>query len=188
MKNLKSLSISTFIGVFLSACGGVSQCDTQNIADQALNILLDDDKIAKKYGMYINNITLFDKEKNICTADINFKVMQRLEKDMKGFEEWTKEPNNPERRIQAAGVPVYGINSVILELLGIKNTLDYKNLKFIKPDGTTISQEELSQIATSNLTEWTYIQNLLNTFSNATMAFKVTQNNDGEEYIYAELK
>lgn len=67
-------------GLLLSGCGKTS-CDDKGIADQALDILLQEyNQTAKDLGFYTSNVVLLDAEQNVCQAKVGIKALDEFTK------------------------------------------------------------------------------------------------------------
>ena len=75
--------VSIAVLVFGVVGCGTSGCDNEDIAKQALDILLQKSGMsAEKLGARAVNIVMLDKEKNVCSADIWLKPVSNIEQGL----------------------------------------------------------------------------------------------------------
>ncbi|WP_026943474.1 hypothetical protein [Helicobacter rodentium] len=164
-------------GLLLSGCGKTS-CDDKGIADQALDILLQEyNQTAKDLGFYTSNVVLLDAEQNICQAKVGIKVL----------DEFTQMIQNKEVQKKMADdmglslfVGMVASNFMLYRLMGYDVSIDYDKQDIVNaPDVGKMSGEERNKYISYG--------EILGSFINSTINYKVTSNNKGDEYIIAEL-
>ncbi|WP_297813467.1 hypothetical protein [uncultured Helicobacter sp.] len=164
-------------GLLLSGCGKTS-CDDDGIADQALNILLQEYKqTAKDLGFYTSNVVLLDAEQNICQAKVGIKVLDEFTKMIQSKEMQKKMTDDPGLGLFVA---MATSSFLIYRLMGYDVSIDVDKQEIVnEPDIQKMSGEERNKYIS-------YTQ-VLGTFLDATINYKVTSNNKGDEYIIAEI-
>lgn len=83
MKKAFAVAINLVLAFGLMGCG-TSGCDNEDIAEQALEILLgkSDISVKEELGARAVNIVMLNKEKNVCKADIWMRPIDEIAHEM----------------------------------------------------------------------------------------------------------
>ncbi len=180
-----AIAMSLALAFGLMGCG-TSGCDSEDIAEQALDILLQKSGMsAKELGARAVNIIMLDKEKNVCQADIWLQPVSEIGQEMN--KDYMIEMIKENPLVYPAIVEQF-TNLQALRLMGYKVKLrsndfftiftqDGKKFDFFNslPEG-----EQLLEIA-----RLANMKKLLNELASVSMHYQVTSSDKGE-YILAE--
>lgn len=128
----KLISVALAFGLLLGGCGEKYQCDTQEYAEQALNILLFDDAKGsedkevslKSLGYEIGkDITLVSKDKenkaSVCRVKVSNGVVDKALSTFK-LKEWEKTLSKEEQEVVTLGVLSGGEDGALAALIGLE--------------------------------------------------------------------
>lgn len=178
---IKALILSALASFALTACGGVSSCDTEDIASQALNIATEDlGYSADKLGAYVSDIVMNDKEANVCQAKINLKVIDEFNKEI--------ESEPVKSKIEKAGFGVMALPerllaAAALKVMGQDVKIDYDKMSVIKADGS----DPLKDASLQTLGEFQSLMSKIGKIVGTTLVYKVVDNGKGDEYIHTQI-
>lgn len=163
---------------------GTSGCDNEDIAKQALDILLQKSGMsAEKLGARAVNIVMLDKEKNVCSADIWLKPVSNIEQELE--KDYMKQMVNTYPLLVENFVE-HLVTAEALKLMGISAKVRYEqnkgNYYVIAQDGKPF---ELSSLDFTQIAQLKATRDLLNTLAKTSINYQVTSGDKGE-YIIAE--
>lgn len=192
MKKVFALVSIAVLALGLVGCG-TSDCDSEDIAEQALDIILKKANItAKELGAYTANITCVDKKQNICSADIGTKAYDNILKELQSeaIKSHMARVVSENGEIRSA---LYLTNTLLEELLesevlkimGVENKLivEDKGENYLSKDGKKL---DITKLKSSDMVKMAMLKELINTLSQSTLNYKVVSEDKGE-MIYAEL-
>ncbi|MBD5164437.1 hypothetical protein [Helicobacter sp.] len=177
----KALGLILLFGLLFSGCGTTS-CDEKGMANQALDILLQEyKKTAKELGIYTSDVVLLDKESNVCQAKVNIKVVDE-------FNQWLeserKKANDDVGFMLAAAFALEKFS--IYRLMGYNVALtSYEKYEQGGEYSKMIINEP--EIEMNEVAKYTLYREILDKFSKSVIHYKVTSNDKGDEYIIAEV-
>lgn len=181
MKKVFALVSIVVLAFGLVGCG-TSDCDSEDIAEQALDILFQKSDISvKELGARAVNIIMLDKEKNICQADIWLRPISEIAQEMN--KDYIVEiiDKNP---FASISIMQQFLHLQALRLMGYKVKLRSDDFSIVSQDGKKFdTSASLSFGETIRLTNTI---KLLDELAGVSMHYQVTSSDKGE-YIIAKL-